>query len=149
MIDVWSKNSCMTLNIGPKADGSICEKETAILKELSAWMRKHKEAVWGTGPYRVFGEGKKQKAAMHKERYRYDKKDFRFTYRLGTLYAFALVPKGRKRFRIHQISKRGSCNAIIKAVSLLGEDRQVEFRAGAKFLELRLDWPVTHTLPIC
>jgi len=149
MIDVWSKNGCMTLNIGPKADGSICGEETALLQTISAWMQKHKEAVWGTGPYRVFGEGKKQKAANLNERYQYGKKDFRFTYRLGTLYAFALVPKGRKRFRIHQISKRGSCNAIVKAVTLLEDGRQVEFREGTKFLELRLDRPVTHALPIC
>ena len=150
MIDVWSKNGRMVLNIGPRADGSICNEEMRLLRTIGAWLRKNREAIWGTGPYKVFGEGKKQKAAAFKENYHYTAHDFRFTYRLGHLYAFALVPQGETVFRIRQVAPRaGACNAIVRHASILGEEVRVTPRQTAKYLELTLDRPVEGDLPVC
>lgn len=57
-VDVISKNGNFVLNLGPKADGTFCEEEMQILEKLSDWTAKNKEAIWGTQPYKVFGEGK-------------------------------------------------------------------------------------------
>ena len=38
----------MLLNIGPREDGTISEPDTARLKGLGAWIRKHEEAVYPT-----------------------------------------------------------------------------------------------------
>lgn len=149
MIDVWSKNGCMALNIGPKADGSICEEEQAILKTMAAWLEKNKDAVWGTIPHRVYGEGKKQKSGAFKEKYHYTKNDFRFTYRLGKLYAFALVPKGVKDFKIKSVGANGACSAIVKNARILGEDIPVTFKQAGDGLALTLQTPVKSALPIC
>ena len=46
------------MNLGPKADGTFCEEEMQILEKLSDWTAKNKEAIWGTQPYKIFGEGK-------------------------------------------------------------------------------------------
>lgn len=155
MIDVWSKNGCMALNIGPKADGTICEEEKIILKALASWLQKNKTGIWGTVPHRMFGEGKKQKTGSFKENYHYTKNDFRFTYRLGKLYAFALTPKGQKTFQIQSLAKVGSfshvgaCNCIVKNASILGEDIHVTFQQTKKYLKLVLDRPVSEAFPIC
>lgn len=38
----------LLLDIGPRADGTICPEQTAILEELGRWTAKHAEAVYGT-----------------------------------------------------------------------------------------------------
>lgn len=52
------------LNLGPKADGTFCEQEQNIISEIGKWTKKNEEAIWGTQPYKVFGEGKNKKAAL-------------------------------------------------------------------------------------
>ena len=47
----------LLLNIGPKADGSITEEETAVLEEIGAWMAVNGEGIYGTVPWKQFGEG--------------------------------------------------------------------------------------------
>jgi len=46
--DCISKGGNLLLDIGPKADGSIDEKQVEILKELGRWTKKHSEAIYAT-----------------------------------------------------------------------------------------------------
>lgn len=47
-VDAVSKGGNLLLNIGPKADGTIPEKQVEVLKALGKWNAKHGEAVFGT-----------------------------------------------------------------------------------------------------
>lgn len=47
-IDCLSMGGNLLLDIGPKPDGTIPKEQVNILKELGRWIRKHKEAVYGT-----------------------------------------------------------------------------------------------------
>jgi alpha-L-fucosidase len=47
--DVLSMGGNLLLNIGPRADGTIPERELAILEALGRWTTKHQEAIYGTG----------------------------------------------------------------------------------------------------
>ena len=49
LIDVVSKNGRMLLNLGPKPDGTLAEKDLEILRGIGAWMRVNDEAIHGTG----------------------------------------------------------------------------------------------------
>ncbi|MCF0244285.1 MAG: alpha-L-fucosidase [Bacteroidaceae bacterium] len=57
LVDIVSKNGNMLLSVPLRADGTFDEKEAAILKEFSAWMKVNKESITGTRPWTVFGEG--------------------------------------------------------------------------------------------
>ena len=46
--DVISNGGNLLLDIGPKADGTIPEKQEETLKALGKWVSKHKEAIYGT-----------------------------------------------------------------------------------------------------
>lgn len=46
--DVIGNGGNLLLDIGPKADGTIPEKQVHVLKELGKWTSKHKEAIYGT-----------------------------------------------------------------------------------------------------
>lgn len=46
--DAVSHGGNLLLDIGPKEDGTIPPEQIGILKELGAWNKKHKEAIFGT-----------------------------------------------------------------------------------------------------
>lgn len=57
LFDVVSKNGNLLLSVPLRADGTFDEKEYAILLELRQWMKTNGEAIYGTRPWSVFGEG--------------------------------------------------------------------------------------------
>lgn len=48
LTDVMSMGGNLLLDIGPKPDGTIPEKQVDILRNLGRWVSKNKEAVYGT-----------------------------------------------------------------------------------------------------
>ncbi|WP_432522702.1 alpha-L-fucosidase [Kineococcus sp. SYSU DK006] len=57
LVDVVAKNGCLLLNIGPKPDGTVPAEEVALLEGVGAWLQLFGEAVYGTRPWTVPGEG--------------------------------------------------------------------------------------------
>ena len=57
LIDIVSKNGNLLLSIPLRADGTYDEKEAQILDDLEAWMSVNKESIFGTRPWKKFGEG--------------------------------------------------------------------------------------------
>ena len=47
-VDCIAMGGNLLLDIGPKEDGTIPGEQTAILEELGQWVKKHREAVYGT-----------------------------------------------------------------------------------------------------
>lgn len=150
MLDVISKNGCFVLNIGPKADGSICDEEARILNELGRFTKINEEAIWGTQPYKVFGEGKKQKGGSFTEHFSYTAKDYRFTCKTNVVYAFALKPNGKSKFKIKTFGDTMDLfHCVIKKISVLGSDTDVSFKQNKKELTIKLSKKVNDTMPIC
>ena len=57
LIDIVSKNGNMLLNIPIKADGTIDREATALLKNIGKWFQINGEAIYGTRPWYMHGEG--------------------------------------------------------------------------------------------
>ncbi|MBO9560107.1 MAG: alpha-L-fucosidase [Caulobacter sp.] len=57
LIDVVSKNGCLLLSIPQRGDGSIDDKEEKVLDGMAGWMAVNAEAIHGSRPWRVYGEG--------------------------------------------------------------------------------------------
>lgn len=57
LADVVSKNGNLLLNIPVKGNGSIDDKEVAILNQIAQWMDVNKESIFDTHPWKIFGEG--------------------------------------------------------------------------------------------
>lgn len=63
LVDIVSKNGNLMLNIPVRGDGTIDEKERKIVKGIGAWMKVNSESIYGTRPWKIFGEGPAQQAS--------------------------------------------------------------------------------------
>ena len=57
LVDIVSKNGNLLLSVPVRGDGTIDEEELAIVEGIAAWMDVNGEAIFGTRPWKVFGEG--------------------------------------------------------------------------------------------
>jgi alpha-L-fucosidase len=57
LIDIVSKNGNLLLSIPLRRDGQPDEKEMAIVRGIGAWLDRYGEAIYGTRPWKTFGEG--------------------------------------------------------------------------------------------
>jgi alpha-L-fucosidase len=142
LVDVVSKNGNLLLNVGPKADGTIPEQAQHVLLQIGDWLRQNGEAIYGTRPWLVFGEGPTQDAnstAKGKDIRNYTAEDIRFTTKGGTLYAIALGwPRGGKLI-IHTLWKGTPyLRRPIAHVDLLGSSSPLHWEQTATGLVLDL-----------
>ncbi len=93
LADVVSKNGNLLLSIPQRGDGSIDSEEEKILDDLAAWMAINDEAIFGSRPFQIYGEGPTVlTAGMQNEAgFRgFDERDVRFTTKGGALYILFL-----------------------------------------------------------
>ena len=94
LIDVISKNGNLLLSIPVRGTGAIDEDEVAFLRALATWFPANGEAIYGTRPFTIFGEGAQDltdnKGFSEDKQRPYNSSDIRFTTKGPNLYAFAL-----------------------------------------------------------
>jgi alpha-L-fucosidase len=94
LVDVVSRNGNLLLNFPLNTHGSLDAEEQKILAAITGWMAINSEAIHGTRPWKIFGEGPNiVKPAPGQKYNESNRKDFtfedvRFTTRDKTLYAF-------------------------------------------------------------
>ena len=93
LVDIVSKNGALLLNIGPKADGTIPEPEREMMLEIGRWLALNGEAIYGSRPWKIFGEGPTEipeGAFTDTNRDKFTAKDIRYTTKGCTLYAIIM-----------------------------------------------------------
>jgi alpha-L-fucosidase len=139
LADVVSKNGNLLLNVGPRPDGVIPEPAQQVLREVGAWLKVNGEAIYGTRPWRLYGEGptKVVGGSFHDADTKpYTPEDFRFTTKGSTLYAIELGWPANGRVTIHSLS--ASSNFRVADVSLLGSDQKIKWSQDSDGLKLEL-----------
>jgi alpha-L-fucosidase len=142
LIDIISKNGNLMLNIPLKGDGTIDSDERAFLQAISTWIPKHGEAIFGTRPFKVSGEGPPDVADnsnFNESKARaYTSEDIRFTTKGETLYAFAFVWPTNGKLTIKTLSRDAAVlPKPIQHVELIGAGA-VTFAQDASGLTLNL-----------
>ena len=141
LVDIVSKNGNLLLNIGPRSDGTIPDEVQGVLRDLGAWLKVNGEAIYGTRPWRVFGEGptKVREGSFHDtDTEPYTPADLRFTTKNGTLYAIALGWPGNGELVIHSVGRGTAGDEAVRSVELLGPDRKLAFEQSPEGLRIHL-----------
>jgi alpha-L-fucosidase len=142
LIDIVSKNGNLMLDIPITGDGVIDSDERAFLEAIATWIPKHGEAIYGTRPFAVFGEGPPDVAsnASFNERNQrpYTSEDIRFTRKGDIVYAFALGWPANGKLLIKTLTRGASAlPKPIQRVDLIGVG-SVPFTQDATGLTLNL-----------
>lgn len=142
LIDIVSKNGNLLLNVGPRADGTIPEEVQQILLEVGAWLKINGDAIYGTRPWKVYGEGPTQVATgpVHDTKTPpYTAEDFRFTSKGGSLYVIEMAWPSNHEAVIHSLgSKTLGDTQKIQSIVLLGSDTKLDFRQTPDGLHIQL-----------
>jgi len=141
LIDIVSKNGCLLLNLGPKSDGTIAEPEQKILRDMGRWLAANGEAIYGTRPWKVYGEGptKVVGGSFHDtSTHPYTSRDIRFTTKGNVLYAIVLGWPADGKVTIQSLAEGPGNFGGIREVRLLGPDRAVTWTRGASGLAVEL-----------
>ncbi|UAK23047.1 alpha-L-fucosidase [Sphingomonas nostoxanthinifaciens] len=122
LCDVVSKNGNLMLSVPLKADGTHDSDEMAILADLARWFAINGDGIYGTRPWRVFGEGPNvpPKGMQSEDAMKpYTAEDVRITAGGGGLNLFLLDwPSGPTR--IACLGRRATAGGVIERVTLNG-----------------------------
>jgi alpha-L-fucosidase len=147
LVDIVSKNGNLLLSVPVRGNGTIDEKEQAIVEEIGRWMALHGEAIYDTRPWAVFGEGPAQHrtAPLTDQGMNEGKNapltaaDIRFTAKGDTVYAFVMGwPAGREIDIAAMGSAAGHLKKPVARVECVGTGQALAFRQAADGLKVTL-----------
>ena len=139
-----SKNGNLLLSVPLRGDGTLDEKEVAIVEQIGDWMRVHRECIVGTRPWKVSGEGPASASAQPLRDGGFNEgtgipfsaSDVRFTTKGDLLYAIALGhPQGALRIGALGLGK-GLLEAKVGAVKALSTGEELSFEQGDEALTI-------------
>lgn len=140
LIDIVSKNGNLLLNIGPRSDGTIPDEVQKVLLDVGAWLNVNGEAIYGTRPWRTYGEGptKVASGSFHDtDTEHYKPEDFRFTTKGDVLYAIGLAWPANGEAVIHSLGSTAGSQQV-QSVSLIGSDATLKHEQRADGLHVQL-----------
>jgi alpha-L-fucosidase len=136
LVNLVSKGSNLNLDVGPTADGRIPVIMQQRLAEMGDWLKINGEAIYGTRPWRVYGEGPTPAAKdpTAERSQRFQPSDFRFTSKSGAVYAVCLaIPTAEVRIKALGKSQRNETRPAVR-VQMLGSDEPLRWSQQAEAL---------------
>lgn len=163
LCDIVSKNGNLLLSVPLRGDGTLDDQEIAFLEGLAKWMPAHADAIFGTRPWVIYGEGPSTEENHEPGQYGgardvrtkpYTSADIRFTTKAGALYAIALEQPAAGAARALTIKTLATnsphvSGRAVTGVTLVGGDA-LKFTQDATGLHIELPatLPAEHTVAV-
>jgi len=143
LVDIVSKNGNLLLSIPLPGHGEPDSDELAFLEELAQWQQVNSEAIKGTRPWKIYGEGPSTEArgvAVYElAKHSFDARDIRFTTKGDVLYAIALGWPADGEVVVKSLASGSQDNkGRIGKVELLGAKGEVKWTRAADGLRIRV-----------
>lgn len=142
LCDVVSKNGNLLLSIPVRGDGTIDAEEQRIVEEIASWTNRFDEAIFGTRPWKVAGEGPTQVASGQfgeGAAKPFTAEDIRFTTRGDVLYAMTLGRPNKAEITIMTLAR-----AKVRRVEVVGSNDPLPFRQDHAGLHISLPQSASH-----
>ena len=149
LVDIVSKNGNLLLNIPIRGDGTIDEKEIAVLEDIASWMKVNSESIFDTRPWEIFGEGPSTEASnpvkaqgFNEGKVKYTAGDIRFNKKGNILYATVL---GRPIDNVN-IRSLGKGKIKIKNIEMLGSTEKLSWKQNPDNLVIQKPKATTNDI---
>jgi alpha-L-fucosidase len=137
------------MNIGPRSDGTIPEEQQQLLLSIGKWLSVNGEAIYGTRPWTIFGEGPTQNVAgsfIDSKVKDFTEKDIRFTTKGNTLFAITLaVPK--EDILIKSLAAKAAAGKV-SSVELVGSSEKIVWSQNTDGLKIKVskNYPTNYAV---
>ncbi|GHV07954.1 alpha-L-fucosidase [Bacteroidia bacterium] len=137
LIDIVSKNGNLLLNVVQTPEGDLEQDVLDILETIATWMAVNNTSIYGTRPWKVFGEGPSMSGSQEKAPFghiaggvkdvrKYQSGDLRFTAKGKTLYTFCMeIPTGD--IHIKSLGLKTATGKKVSSIKLLGSNEKIKW----------------------
>jgi alpha-L-fucosidase len=132
LVDIVSKNGNLLINIVQTPEGDLEPDMLQILNEIGVWTAANGEGIYGTRPWKIFGEKSEEarafKPGRFNENYIFTARDIRFTTLGNTLYAFCLG-KPKEDVVIKSLAKSSKlADKPVASVTMVGSNEKISWK---------------------
>ncbi|HET6557050.1 MAG TPA: alpha-L-fucosidase [Prolixibacteraceae bacterium] len=141
LIDIVSKNGNLLLNVVQTPEGDLEPDVLNILNEIAAWMPANGEGIYGSRPWKIYGEGPSTEQNQEKGTFGgikdvrpYGATDIRFTTKDKALYAYCMEAPA-ENIRIRSLGTTSKISAQkVASVKMLGSKEKLQWKQEADAL---------------
>jgi alpha-L-fucosidase len=155
LVDIVSKNGNLLINIVQTPEGDLEPDVIKIVNEIGMWTSVNGEGIYGSRPWKIYGERPTAEAAVkssnfNEDKLKYSAQDIRFTTKGNDLYAYCLG-EPTKDILITSLGKNSKIlDKKIASVTLLGSDTKIRWTQKGDVLVIKKNFkmPVPE-VPVC
>ena len=138
-VDAISKNGVVMMNVALRGDGTLPENQQAYLTAFGDFLKMNGEGIYGTRPWKIFGEGplEMKDGRQGENHHDFSPQDIRFTQKDGVLYAFVLAPPTGD-IVVESLAAGGLLERDIASIGLMGSDEKIIWKRSSDALVIKL-----------
>ncbi len=145
LCDIVSKNGNLLINIVQTPEGDLDPEMITTLTEIGDWMNANGEGIYGSRPWKIYGEKSTKTANLkgirtrfNEKNIKYDSEDIRFTTKGNILYAYSLAVPADDEIKIKSLGKDSALSAKqISNITLLGFSDSLKWKVEDNALVIK------------
>ena len=144
LVDIVSKNGNLLINVVQTPEGDLEPDILQILDEIGRWTKANGEGIYGTRPWKIYGEGPSTEGSQQKGTFGglkdvrpYESSDIRFTTKDGVLFAFCMNSPVDDISIQSLAEKTGMVNKKVSSVKLMGGKGKITWSQDSDALTIK------------